>query len=293
MAAPLNRTWYDSLVDDDGSGTTGTIWNKAAVDGLLDSVDASLAPVVTRSGGPSSDQLALFHSSDAIKGSPRITADDANGGILLDGPGYVYLQLRDTTRPANDRVVRLFNAGGALYVRALDDAGGESAAAVIFHRDGRLTLQRGQVTFPTGQISSADPYTFDDYREGVWTPGWGGTGGQSGQTYSVQDGQYTKFGRAVFCTGRMYLTGAGTINGNPVITGLPFPALGSFTPGALTVAGGSLGIPFASLAGKVYGQSCEVAYTPPGGLAYYALLPGSALTAGLDFFFQLVYHAAQ
>lgn len=43
----LDRTWYNTLVDDDGSNTVGTIWNKAAVDSLMDAVDASLATVAT------------------------------------------------------------------------------------------------------------------------------------------------------------------------------------------------------------------------------------------------------
>ena len=39
---PLDRTWYNTLVDDDGSNTVGTPWNKAAVDALMDAVDAAL-----------------------------------------------------------------------------------------------------------------------------------------------------------------------------------------------------------------------------------------------------------
>jgi len=39
---PLDRTWYNSLVDDDGSNTVGTVWGKDDVDALMDAVDASL-----------------------------------------------------------------------------------------------------------------------------------------------------------------------------------------------------------------------------------------------------------
>jgi hypothetical protein len=41
----LNRTWYNSLVDDDGSGLTGSVWDKADVDALMDAVDAEIARV--------------------------------------------------------------------------------------------------------------------------------------------------------------------------------------------------------------------------------------------------------
>jgi hypothetical protein len=39
----LSRTWYDTLIDDNGSNTVGTLWNKAAVDHVYDDVDAELA----------------------------------------------------------------------------------------------------------------------------------------------------------------------------------------------------------------------------------------------------------
>jgi hypothetical protein len=39
----LDRTWYNTLVDDDGSGLTGSVWDKADVDALMDAVDAELA----------------------------------------------------------------------------------------------------------------------------------------------------------------------------------------------------------------------------------------------------------
>jgi hypothetical protein len=41
----LDRTWYNSLVDDDGSGLTGSVWDKADVDALMDAVDAELARI--------------------------------------------------------------------------------------------------------------------------------------------------------------------------------------------------------------------------------------------------------
>lgn len=39
---PLDRTWYNTLVDDDGSALTGTPWDKSAVDSLMDAIDAAL-----------------------------------------------------------------------------------------------------------------------------------------------------------------------------------------------------------------------------------------------------------
>lgn len=41
----LDRTWYNALVDDDGSGLTGSVWDKADVDALMDAVDAEIARI--------------------------------------------------------------------------------------------------------------------------------------------------------------------------------------------------------------------------------------------------------
>jgi hypothetical protein len=39
---PIDRTWYNTLVDDDGSGLTGSVWDKADVDSLIKAVDAEI-----------------------------------------------------------------------------------------------------------------------------------------------------------------------------------------------------------------------------------------------------------
>jgi hypothetical protein len=39
----LDRTWYNSLVNDDGSGKTGTIWRKEDVGALMNTVDQEIA----------------------------------------------------------------------------------------------------------------------------------------------------------------------------------------------------------------------------------------------------------
>lgn len=54
-----------------------------------------------------------------------------------------------------------------------------------------------------------------------WTPSWSGTGGQSGQVYSTQTGQYRLSGRTMQVQGRLALTTRGTITGQLQIAGLP------------------------------------------------------------------------
>lgn len=47
----LDRTWYNTLIDDDGSGLTGSVWDKADVDSLMDAIDAELGRVEALHGG--------------------------------------------------------------------------------------------------------------------------------------------------------------------------------------------------------------------------------------------------
>jgi hypothetical protein len=46
---PLDRTWYNTLVDDDGSGLTGSVWDKADVNSLMTAIDAHPVCLATTS----------------------------------------------------------------------------------------------------------------------------------------------------------------------------------------------------------------------------------------------------
>jgi hypothetical protein len=49
---PLDRTWYNTLVDDDGSGLTGSIWDKADVNALMNAIDnAQVGASMSYGGG--------------------------------------------------------------------------------------------------------------------------------------------------------------------------------------------------------------------------------------------------
>lgn len=93
------------------------------------------------------------------------------------------------------------------------------------------TTSGAGITFPATQSASTDANTLDDYEEGTWTPIIGGDGGESGQSYSGQTGNYTKVGRVVTVTFRVALSTKGTITGNVVIKGLPFTIQNSITFG--------------------------------------------------------------
>jgi len=93
----------------------------------------------------------------------------------------------------------------------------------------KTRLDVPQIAFPATQQASSDANTLDDYEEGTWTPGIGGSGGESGQTYAAngQVGHYIKIGRLVTATLFITLTAKGTITGSVEITGLPFASINS------------------------------------------------------------------
>lgn len=44
----LDRTWYNALVDDSGDGLSGSVWDKADIKNLLDSIDAEILRVESK-----------------------------------------------------------------------------------------------------------------------------------------------------------------------------------------------------------------------------------------------------
>jgi hypothetical protein len=96
----IDRTWYNALVDDTGSGTTGTVWNKAQINGLLNSIDAALATVgggatalITETVTTGSQPTVTFSSIPAtyrdlviaVRGRGTNASVDVQLGLLMNG----------------------------------------------------------------------------------------------------------------------------------------------------------------------------------------------------------------
>jgi len=60
------------------------------------------------------------------------------------------------------------------------------------------------------------------WEEGSWTPSIGGSGGQSGQAYTIQVGRYIKIGRLVHAQFYITLSTLGTVTTNAQIKDLPY-----------------------------------------------------------------------
>jgi hypothetical protein len=81
MATTISRTWYDTLVDDDGTGTTGSIWDKADVDSILDAIDALIAADIWFGGkvGIGSSPVTPLHITTGSGQDAEIRAQTPNG----------------------------------------------------------------------------------------------------------------------------------------------------------------------------------------------------------------------
>lgn len=278
MGDPLNRNWFDSLVDDDGSGTTGTVWNKSQVNSFMGVIDAALAPLVPNPA-PS-----LQFSADAT--ISRNTPDGADDGVLVLAGGGTWGKNRGgmLTVAGNEHA-----SAGQVYVQMGDVAGsafivmdrGGQDALYVRGSDGVVQLPLGQLWFPGTPNPSADPTTLDDYREPTFTPTLLGSGGQSGQVYASRVGASVKVGRAVTCSGEITLSTVGTFSGYILLGGLPFTVGAS---GGLFVAAyvANLATPIASLSAQFLAGTTTAILRPfmAGGGVGHNVLDQSNLAAG-------------
>jgi hypothetical protein len=240
---PIDRTAFNALVDDDGSNTIGSVWNKTAIQNvLLDPIDAVINKLgaateltlatdtvtvtahhhrIDTEADAASDNLATLTAGSGVtdgfllalkpeNAARVVTVKDATGNILLKGGDLI---LND----AESRLL-LIKDGANWYELARNTAGGGGTPGIT--TDGTHVQQ---IAFTATQAASADGNTFDDYEENIWTPT-----DQSGAalTFTSVNGTYVKLGQLVFARGE--LTFPSTANGLSVrIGGLPFTALSS------------------------------------------------------------------
>jgi len=182
---PITRTAW---IDDDGSGTTGTIINNAAKQEIYNQIDASCAFVA---------------SPNSFTGRPQFLTH-------VSAPDLTF---QETGRPVDQRAFRIVGTGGVLKVDALSDAGAILATPITIGRLGNVVVQ-GDISeknraVPLGHWIdipfSAANFTSDI---GSWT-----VGTQYTYTYSL-------IGKTI--TMALYVNG--TIAGNPTRLYVALPA---------------------------------------------------------------------
>jgi hypothetical protein len=277
--------------------------------------------VVDVTGTPAANQLALFNDADTVKGDAALTltpsphpaltvmgpsGSDAILTLIESGvvPKTRLWKRRQSLGPYSFLGVNIYHDGaawvrddpaqGGIFVRFGADGtvqvvgtgtGGTQVTSIATQSDGVTTVR-----FAPTQVPSADPNTLDDYREGPWTPALIGTGGQSGQSYTGQDGQYVKIGKRIDVCGYLHGT-TGTISGNVQIGGLPF-AQDPQPPSIANVAAmGGLARSISSVFGIIggWGSRIELYLVAGGGAMNGVPLVASDLAPNFNFAFSATY----
>src|SRR4026209_2096244 len=131
----LDRTWYNSLTDDDGSTRVGTLWNKAAVDSLMDAVDAEvlLYPKLPASTAPTTTgtQTAL-----AIPSGPGALASYLDKAPLLTIQGIA-------AGVANQTLTLVSKGAGQVDLAHLHASGTALGKLKLFATSGLTSLAAG------------------------------------------------------------------------------------------------------------------------------------------------------
>ena len=148
-------------------------------------------------------------------------------GILVPANAEIEVGTNNgLSSPAANKIAINTNGTQRLIV---DDSGnigvGTGTPAMSLDVSGQVRASSG-ILFGT---DTAAANTLDDYEEGTWTPIIGGTTSESGQTYDLQSGSYTKIGDRVYCGFDVRLSAKGTISGFVAIKNLPFAANNRFT----------------------------------------------------------------
>jgi len=126
----INRAPYDALVDDNGTGLTGTIWNKAAIKNvILDPVDAALVgsatgtatTVINSTATGVQNAFAPTLTGDTVigwTGGADLTINGMNGGlqgrrvtIRNQGSGNIYIAYNSTSAAGGTRFLQPVTSG--------------------------------------------------------------------------------------------------------------------------------------------------------------------------------------
>lgn len=192
----------------------------------------------------------------------QITEETANAGVTIEG---VLLKDKNLDVASNANQLTISPSDRATYGR-LDIghftngvfigtyAGANTASDVIrLGTSGteHLRLEGGNVKVNTGNLvigtsgkgidfsataGTGTSELFDDYEEGTWTPVLGSDAGESGQTYTEQNGFYQKIGNTVYFQFRVQLSAKGTVNLEASLKGFPYAVsyVSAFGSGVVT-----------------------------------------------------------
>lgn len=162
----LDRSWYNTLVDDDGSGLTGSIWDKGDVNALMNTIDSELARLDTGSGWvsftPQLYAVAGVWSAtnpltrwrrDGTTGKSLTLLFSIEGGTLSAATGSIAMQL---PAPAGPWAGIPTNTC-VLFVPALE----MGSVSIPTSKTVIEIYRNGAVTFPAGSITVRGQVTYE------------------------------------------------------------------------------------------------------------------------------------
>ena len=233
MTDTTNNT--EGVVSMDNAGSlilNADLNNEAASSNIRFAVDGSETMRIDSNGKVGIGVTPESNWSTAQKalqvGTTALVDNSANDAFL--GANYYY-------DGSNNKYI---NSGPAAAIGLVDGshifytaASGSADANISFSEKVRI-LQGGGLTF-NGDTAAAN--ALDDYEEGTWTPSLTFNSGNTGLSFTVQSGYYTKIGRHVFCTFYLQLSSKGSSTGNARLVNFPFTtnvAAGSRGGGSFT-----------------------------------------------------------
>jgi hypothetical protein len=230
--ATITRT---PIIDDDGSGTTGTTLDNAWKQELYNQIDAVIAPF--GSGGV--ETIALS-TNGAVNNLPLAAGKSVHIIFCTNTADLTLSGFPSSPAPSEgDRVVIIAN-GNPVYLPHLSGLSEQPLANILTSGNTPLSgLGYGKAEY----IRSNNFWRLLVHEQGKrlpWTPTLTFGGAAVGMTYTARHGQYMVRGADVQGGLRVTLSAKGTSTGQAQIGGFPYASDGQFDDGAWAVYGGGL-----------------------------------------------------
>lgn len=152
----IDRTNFNALVDDDGSNTTGSVWDKDAIENvLLDPIDAAIAAVTAGPGGANTQ--VQFNDSGVLAGDSGMVFNKTTNVLTLLGQLISGGTNATTLKPALDVSVDSLS----LANNAVATLTGSGIAVVVIYETS--VIGNRAVILVTGSGSSIIHQTASNY----------------------------------------------------------------------------------------------------------------------------------
>ena len=211
----------DGLSDVDGTAATPALRGTDANTGIFFPAADTIA---FAEGGA---ECARFNSS----GNLGIGNTSPSYQLSLSKAGATYIEIKDTsggvTSYLGASTDQLYignstNHAAVFYTNNAERMRINAGAPILCLSGGSTTATGTGIAFPATQSASSDANTLDDYEEGTATITLTAATGSIALLGGYDTLRYTKVGRLVTISGRLYVNSVSSPTGTLTLTGLPF-----------------------------------------------------------------------